>query len=120
MVRSILFVALLASVAFGLGSPAARAASPDNTLYLDLKDGRVVIELRPDLAPQHVERIKKLVKEGFYDGLSFHRVIAELHGPNRRSQGRWHGRLEVPERSRGIHANAVQARNHRRCAFQRP
>jgi peptidylprolyl isomerase len=76
MVRSILFVALLTSAAFGLGSPAARAASPDNTLYMDLKDGRVVIELRPDLAPRHVERIKKLVKEGFYDGLSFHRVIA--------------------------------------------
>ncbi len=76
MVRSHLFLALLASVALGLASPAARAASPDNTLYMDLKDGRVVVELRPDLAPLHVERIKKLVKEGFYDGLTFHRVMA--------------------------------------------
>ena len=47
----------------------------ENTLYLDLKDGRVVIELRPDLAPNHVARIKELVREKYYDGLKFHRVI---------------------------------------------
>src|SRR5262249_54443720 len=58
-----------------LGVASARAASPENTLYLDLKDGRVVIELRPDLAPQHVQRIKTLVRDGFYNGLTFHRVI---------------------------------------------
>jgi peptidylprolyl isomerase len=48
----------------------------ENTLLLDLKDGRVVIELRPDLAPNHVARIKELVREGYYDGLKFHRVIS--------------------------------------------
>jgi peptidylprolyl isomerase len=48
---------------------------PENTLYLDLDYGRVTIKLRPDLAPQHVARIKELVREGFYDGLKFHRVI---------------------------------------------
>jgi peptidylprolyl isomerase len=47
----------------------------ENTLYLDLKDGRVTIKLRPDLAPGHVARIKELAREGFYDGLLFHRVI---------------------------------------------
>jgi peptidylprolyl isomerase len=47
----------------------------ENTLYLDLKDGRVTIALRPDLAPGHVARIKELAREGFYDGLLFHRVI---------------------------------------------
>ena len=47
----------------------------ENTLYLDLKYGRVVIKLRPELAPKHVERIKQLVREGFYDGLLWHRVI---------------------------------------------
>ena len=47
----------------------------ENTLYLDLKDGRVVINLRPDLAPNHVARIKELAREGFYDGVVFHRVI---------------------------------------------
>ena len=46
-----------------------------DTLYLDLKDGRVVIDMRPDLAPKHVARIKELVRKGFYDGLAFHRVI---------------------------------------------
>ncbi|MGY8993768.1 MAG: peptidylprolyl isomerase [Rhodospirillales bacterium] len=47
----------------------------ENTLYLELKDGRVVIEMRPDVAPKHVARIKELAREGFYDGLTFHRVI---------------------------------------------
>lgn len=47
----------------------------ENILYLDLKDGRVTIEMYPDKAPNHVARIKELVKEGFYDGIVFHRVI---------------------------------------------
>lgn len=53
----------------------AQAADPENTLYLDLKSGRVTIELLPDIAPQHVERIKTLTREGFYDGIVWHRVI---------------------------------------------
>ena len=53
----------------------AGAADLENTLYLELQDGRVVIELLPEKAPKHVERIKKLVREGFYDGVVFHRVI---------------------------------------------
>jgi peptidylprolyl isomerase len=48
---------------------------PENTLFLDLQSGRVVIELRPDLAPGHVDRIKELARAGFYDGTPFHRVI---------------------------------------------
>ena len=47
----------------------------ENTVYLDLESGRVVIEMRPDLAPSHVSRIKELVREGFYNGIVFHRVI---------------------------------------------
>lgn len=47
----------------------------ENTLYMDLEYGRVVIEMRTDLAPKHCERIKELVRSGFYDGLKFHRVI---------------------------------------------
>jgi peptidylprolyl isomerase len=54
---------------------AAQALDPENTLYLDLKDGRVVIELYPDVAPQHVARIKELTRQGFYNGVVFHRVI---------------------------------------------
>ena len=53
----------------------AAAPNPENILYLDLKDGRVVIEMRPDLAPKHVARIKELVRKGFYNGIVFHRVI---------------------------------------------
>lgn len=48
---------------------------PENTLLLETTKGAVVIEMRPDLAPNHVEHIKKLVREGFYDGVVFHRVI---------------------------------------------
>src|SRR5262249_43911027 len=51
------------------------AADLENTLYLDLPKGRVTIELRPDLAPGHVARIKELAREGFYDGVPFHRII---------------------------------------------
>lgn len=47
----------------------------ENILYIDLQSGRVAIQLRPDLAPKHVERVKKLAREGFYDGVVFHRVI---------------------------------------------
>ena len=65
--------------AFLMISPLEKAASAtdlENTLYMDLKDGRVVIEMRPDLAPKHISRIKQLVRKKFYDGLAFHRVIA--------------------------------------------
>jgi len=48
---------------------------PENTLVMDMTHGKVVIEMRPDLAPGHVKRIKELVREGFYDGIVFHRVI---------------------------------------------
>lgn len=74
----ILAVALI----FGAyGSAFAAEASPkekldlENTLYLDLEYGRVVIKMHPELAPKHVARIKELVREGFYDGIVFHRVI---------------------------------------------
>jgi len=68
---------LLLLLALVMTPLAAKAAGPDldNTLYLDISTGRVVIQLRPDLAPNHVARIKELVRKGFYDGLTFHRVI---------------------------------------------
>jgi peptidylprolyl isomerase len=56
--------------------PATPAADPENTLLLDLSSGgRVAIQLRPDVAPNHVARIKELARKGFYNGLTFHRVI---------------------------------------------
>ena len=67
----------VALVLFAMMSAAMAQAvrDPENTLYLDLKDGRVIIEMRPDLAPKHVERIKELTRQRFYDGIVFHRVI---------------------------------------------
>ncbi len=56
-------------------APAQQKLDPENTLYMDLKDGRVVIELLPEIAPKHVARVKELVREKFYDGTPFHRVI---------------------------------------------
>jgi cyclophilin family peptidyl-prolyl cis-trans isomerase len=53
----------------------AMAADLENTLYLDVPAGRVVIQMRPDLAPQHCAQIKALARRGFYDGVPFHRVI---------------------------------------------
>ena len=66
-----LAVALLAPALAG----AAPASDPQNTLIMDTTKGRVVIQLRPDLAPNHVARVKELTKEGFYNGTPFHRVI---------------------------------------------
>ena len=53
----------------------ATVKDPENALIMETTKGKVVIELRPDLAPKHVERIKQLAREGFYDGIVFHRVI---------------------------------------------
>jgi cyclophilin family peptidyl-prolyl cis-trans isomerase len=53
----------------------AEIKDPENTLLIETTKGPVVIEMRPDLAPNHVAHIKKLAREGFYDGIVFHRVI---------------------------------------------
>jgi peptidylprolyl isomerase len=70
---------LLASFAFAvlLAATIAHAQTPDpqDTLVIELKTGRVLVKLRPDLAPKHVERVKELAREGFYDGHKFHRVL---------------------------------------------
>ena len=65
-------VPVIAALAFG---GIAMAADLENTLYLDVPAGRVVIAMRPDLAPDHVAQIKALARRGFYDGVPFHRVI---------------------------------------------
>ncbi|SHM64176.1 peptidylprolyl isomerase [Roseibium suaedae] len=75
MSRILSIFAVFASLMIATVTARAETLDPENTLYLDLKDGRVVIQLRPDLAPNHVAQIKKLTREGFYDGLLFHRVI---------------------------------------------
>lgn len=76
LVKDTLAVAT-ASVHSGFQAPdeAWRDLDPENTLYVDLDYGRVIVELYPEIAPKHVERIKTLARRGFYDGLTFHRVI---------------------------------------------
>ena len=66
---------VIVGIGIGIMASNTNAGDLENTIYLDLKDGRVVIELRPDLAPNHVARIKELTRQGFYDGLKWHRVI---------------------------------------------
>lgn len=65
----------LALGALLMTAPANAQDNKDNLVYMDVPGGRVVIELKPDIAPKHVERIKTLTKQGFYDGIVFHRVI---------------------------------------------
>ena len=67
----IAFVCLAAAVA----APVPAGLDPQNTIFLDTRYGRVIIRLRPELAPKHVERIKILAREHFYDNAPFHRVI---------------------------------------------
>ena len=67
--------ALAASAIFGTTAFAVPAADPTNQVILTTKDGKITIQLRPDLAPKHVAQIEKLTKAGFYNGLKFHRVI---------------------------------------------
>ena len=74
MTRLVRRLGLAALLAIATGSP-AMSQDLENTLYLETAYGRVVIAMRPDLAPKHVARIKELARQGFYDGVLFHRVI---------------------------------------------
>jgi cyclophilin family peptidyl-prolyl cis-trans isomerase len=75
MIRLLAALAVLVCAAPALAQQLPAGADPQNTLLIDTKYGRIVIKLRNDLAPKHVERIKQLAREGFYDGIVFHRVI---------------------------------------------
>jgi len=70
---------------------------PENTIVMDTTKGPVVIELRPDLAPGHVDRIKELAREGFYDGIVFHRVIDGFMAQAGCPQGRGTGGSDKPD-----------------------
>lgn len=78
--------------------PAVPALDPENTLLLDLSSGgRVAIQLRPDVAPNHVARIKELARKGFYNGLSFHRVIDGFMAQGGDPKGDGTGGSELPD-----------------------
>src|SRR5690554_5246559 len=73
--RRLVAAAAAALLLFGLGSQAVAEPDPENVLVMELAHGTVQIEMLPELAPQHVERIRTLTRDGFYDGIVFHRVI---------------------------------------------
>jgi peptidylprolyl isomerase len=75
-IRACVTISMLLLAGFTASGARAADADPQNILYMDLGFGRVVIELRTDLAPNTCAQIKKLVRAGFYDGVVFHRVIA--------------------------------------------
>jgi len=74
MIRVLALVALLCATP-ALAQPLPAGLDPQNTIYMETPYGRVVIKLRPDLAPKHAERIKTLTREKYYDNVPFHRVI---------------------------------------------
>jgi len=101
MRRRSLLAALSATPFMGLRMTETQAAQPapdlENEVYLDLKDGRVVIELLPDLAPKHVERVKTLCRQGFYDGTPFHRVIEGFMAQGGDPTGTGSGGSKLPD-----------------------
>jgi peptidylprolyl isomerase len=76
MIRLLALVAALLLAAPALAQPLPAGADPQNTLLIDTTQGRIVVKLRSDLAPGHAARLKQLAREGFYNGVPFHRVIA--------------------------------------------
>ena len=82
-----------------LAATGAFAAAEDaaNTVVMTLKNGKVVIRLRPDWAPKHVEQIETLVKRGFYDGLAFHRVIPGFMAQTGDPKGTGEGGSDLPD-----------------------
>ena len=84
--------------ALSINPPPEVAGDASNKLTLDLSTGgKVVILLRPDAAPQHVERIKTLVRRGFYDGLTFHRVIPGFMAQGGDPKGTGQGGSDLPD-----------------------
>ena len=95
------FATLAAAFAAGfllLAAPAsAQSDDPENTLIMELASGTVTIALRPDLAPNHVERLKILTRDGFYDGVVFHRVIAGFMAQTGDPTGTGMGGSDLPD-----------------------
>ena len=94
--RRDLLAALSSAGALALAG-AARADDADNTVFLDTKDGRITIKLRPDLAPKHVAQIKALTKKGFYNGIVFHRVIEGFMAQTGDPTGTGSGGSDLPD-----------------------
>ena len=88
---------ILAFALAGVLPASAAELDPDNTVFMDLTYGRVVIKLRPDLAPNHVAQVKTLVKKGFYNGTPFHRVIEGFMAQGGDPTGTGTGGSDLPD-----------------------
>jgi peptidylprolyl isomerase len=97
MTRILAVLGFLAVLALGVSADAVAETDAENTLLLELKDGTVEIRLRPDLAPNHVERIKTLARQGFYDGIVFHRVIEGFMAQTGDPTGTGTGGSDLPD-----------------------
>src|SRR4051812_38107977 len=75
MIRILAFVAALICVSPAIAQPLPANLDKANAIVIDTSKGRIVIKLRPDIAPQHAERIKQLAREGYYNNVPFHRVM---------------------------------------------
>jgi peptidylprolyl isomerase len=97
--KKIALVAALLSVVptIAFAQTPAQKADPANTLVIELKSGKVLIGLRPDLAPKHVERVKMLAKEGFYNNIKFHRVITGFMAQTGDPKGTGTGGSKYPD-----------------------
>jgi cyclophilin family peptidyl-prolyl cis-trans isomerase len=93
-----LFMANIAAAQALPQAPLPPVPTPENILHLDLSSGgRVSIQLRPDVAPAHVERVKTLARQGFYDGIVFHRVIESFMAQTGDPTGKGDGGSELPD-----------------------
>ncbi len=92
----------------GAMTTGAVADDPENTVIMELRTGKVTIRLRPDLAPRHVERFKKLVNEGFYNGLKFHRVIPGFMAQTGDPKGTGAGGSKYPDLKAEFSATAFE------------
>ena len=97
MIRTFAAFVVALVVALPLAAGAATTLDPENTLIMQLPAGKVVIQLRPDLAPNHVKRVKTLTRQGFYDGLTFHRVIADFMAQGGDPNGDGTGGSSLPD-----------------------
>jgi len=88
--------ALSAAPAFAQTITIPQGLDPENTLVIELTHGPVIVRLRPDLAPRHVERIKALARRGFYNGIVFHRVIENFMAQTGDPTGTGTGRSDLP------------------------
>ncbi|QDP18833.1 peptidylprolyl isomerase [Sphingomonas xanthus] len=87
-----------AKAPISINAPAEVAADPANRWTLDLSNGsRVVVQLRPDIAPQHVYRIQQLTSQGFYNGIAFHRVIPGFMAQGGDPKGTGEGGSSLPD-----------------------